>query len=390
MLNKELFLSDDEMLDLMRDRFLTSLVSRENHYKHRFKEICSYLKLNPYFTFPALALVESAGTFPEEKEKRKFLKELRDYLQKHECDTGNSVIFMDGEDRLGLLFSWVSRERIEVMHKRVNGAFSHPVNIGVGKPCSQLADVHLSYRQALAALQGKFYTGDGEVAYYNETTRYHHIDEYPADKEKELFERLTCARDMDEIEKAVDCFYGHILQDGPVDSKSIYELTIRLLLGIEQRVVADPEVASGYKKCEITAVVQMKTMHQVKTYVTGYLAVLREALMQNEKESQRSIIKKTLLYMEQECQHATLFNVAQKVYMTPTYLSSLFKINTGKTFIEQLTDIRINKAKEMLKSTHLKNYEVAEKVGYKDSRYFSQIFKRKVGLSPSEYRDSGA
>jgi two-component system response regulator YesN len=92
--------------------------------------------------------------------------------------------------------------------------------------------------------------------------------------------------------------------------------------------------------------------------------------------------------MEQECSQASLQNVAQQVYMTPTYLSLLFKLNTGKTFIEHLTDIRIEKAKDMLKSTHFKNYEVAEKVGYQDSRYFSQIFKKKVGLSPSEYRES--
>ncbi|MBW4839464.1 MAG: helix-turn-helix transcriptional regulator, partial [Paenibacillaceae bacterium] len=81
-------------------------------------------------------------------------------------------------------------------------------------------------------------------------------------------------------------------------------------------------------------------------------------------------------------------SVAQKVYMTPTYLSMLFRANTGKTFIEHLTDIRIDKAKDMLRTTHYKNYEVAEKVGYQDSRYFSQIFKKKVGVSPSEYRES--
>jgi YesN/AraC family two-component response regulator len=91
--------------------------------------------------------------------------------------------------------------------------------------------------------------------------------------------------------------------------------------------------------------------------------------------------------MEQECRDASLDKMARKVYMTPSYLSMLFKVNTGKTFIEQLTDIRIDKAKDMLKNTCMRNYEVAEQVGYQDSRYFSQLFKKRVGLSPSQYRE---
>ena len=102
------------------------------------------------------------------------------------------------------------------------------------------------------------------------------------------------------------------------------------------------------------------------------------------------MIKQTIEYMKRDFEGATLYNTAEKVHMTPTYLSALFKNSTGKTFIEQLTDIRIEKAKQMLKGTCLRNYEVAEKVGYKDPRYFSQIFKKKVGLSPSEYRESAA
>ncbi|MFE5317770.1 helix-turn-helix domain-containing protein [Paenibacillus sp. NPDC056579] len=388
MLNKERLFDEDEMLELMRERFLSSLVSRENYYKQRFKEICFYLKLNPYFNFPALALLEPARSSGEEWEKRKALKEIRDYLQRYEHGAGSIVIFTDSEERLGLLFSWVSRELIESINSKLNGVMPHPVHIGVGRPCSNLADVHLSYRQALAALQDKFYKSDGEVVYYNELIRYQPVGKYPVEKEKELLEFLKHAPSSGEIECAVERFYTHILQYGPVDSKSIYELTIRLLLGLEKRILTDLENVNVYKPCESTAVVQMKSMRQIKAYVTEQLSALREVLLQNEGESHRNIIKKTIQYMEQECQNATLYSVAQKVYMTPTYLSSLFKMNTGKTFIDQLTEIRITKAKEMLKCTHLKNYEVAEKVGYKDSRYFSQIFKKKVGLSPSEYRDS--
>jgi two-component system response regulator YesN len=386
MQSKGLFFQDDVILKLMRDRFLMDFISNKENSSYNLKENLSCLNLNPYFTFPTIALMQPAGSFKEEYEKRKYTEGIRDYLQHYVTD--GSLIFMDEEGRIGILFSWISTDLIEAIQLQLNQYFSHPVNIGVGKPCSQLADVHMSYHQALLALQDKFYKGIGKIVYYNELGKYEALSDYPAAKEKELFELIKSADASTEIEKAVDDFYQHILQNGLIDSKYIYELTIRLLVSMEKNVFSEPEKLGTYKSYEIMSVLKMETFQEIKHYVSEYFKSLREIIVQNEKESHRSIIKKTIQYMEQECQCATLYSVAQKVYLTPTYLSLLFKMNTGKTFIEQLTDIRMDKAKDMLKSTHLKNYEVAEKVGYQDSRYFSQIFKKKVGVSPSKYRES--
>lgn len=386
MQNQKRFFDDEEMLKLMRDRFLTGLVIKESPYKHRLQEALSSLHLNPYFTFPALALMEPVLDFAEENEKRMYMERLRDDVQRGE--TNGSAIFMDGDGRLCVLFSWVAKEGMEALGRRLSQQYAVAVNIGVGKPCGQLADIHHSYRQAQLALKDNFYKGAGEIVYYSELANYHSISIYPAEAEQDLFERLKYAGIPEQITAAVDAYFAAILQHGPVAPKSIYELTIRLLIGLEKRLAAERENVSACNRCDMLTVMEKKSIQEVKAFVAGHLTALKEGMLQSDRECTRSIIKKTIQYMEQECQHATLYSVAQKVYMTPTYLSSLFKTNTGKTFIDQLTEIRINKAKEMLKSTHLKNYEVAEKVGYKDSRYFSQIFKKKVGLSPSEYRES--
>lgn len=65
--------------------------------------------------------------------------------------------------------------------------------------------------------------------------------------------------------------------------------------------------------------------------------------------------------------------------------SSIFKEETGKTFMEMLTSIRMEKAKQLLRQTSLKNYEIAEKVGFTDPHYFSVAFKKMTGMSPKEY-----
>jgi two-component system response regulator YesN len=384
MQNQEILFEDNVILKLMKNYYLMDLVSNEGDSQHNLKQHLSNLNLNPSFTFPALAVVNPSCSFLDEHEKRKYMEQIVDYLQGIVGD--RSVVFKDDEGRVGILFSWISKDFIEAIHNDLNNQFSHPVNIGVGKPCNRLTDVHHSYHQALSALQGKFYKGLGQIVYYSELGEYRELHNYPVAKETELFELIKSIEDCAEIKKAVDDFYQHILQNGLIDSNYIYELTIRLLLGMEKRLLSKLEDVSAYNRFRIMSIVEMETLHEIKEYVSEHLKKFHEVIIQND--NRRSIIKKTIQYMEQECHKISLYSVAQKVFVTPTYLSSLFKMNTGKTFIEQLTDIRIEKAKDLLKNTHLKNYEVAEMVGYKDSRYFSQIFKKRVGVTPSGYRET--
>lgn len=79
--------------------------------------------------------------------------------------------------------------------------------------------------------------------------------------------------------------------------------------------------------------------------------------------------------------------LAEKVYLTPTYLSWLFKRQMGKTIGEYLTSVRMEQAKELLRDQQFKLYHVAEQVGYEDAGYFGKIFKKQTGLTPSEYRE---
>lgn len=386
MLKEGLLFEEDVILTWMRDRFLQDLVSGSRSAKADLKEGLSRLRLNPYYTFPAIALLEPSAHFQDEHEKLVYVEKMRDYLQKQLSD--GSVVFMDEEGRVALLFSWMSKDMLESVSAKVRGFLHDPVNIGVGKPCSHLSDIHHSYRQAAKALRHKFYRGTGQIICYSELGDYETLEHYPDEREKKLFDAFKAAETSAEVEEAVNEFYKSVVHRGPVACQSMYDLTVRLLIGLERRAVAESENIGAYEPFDVMTVIRLETLEELKQYVIRFLVCMKEVISHNQKESHRSIIKKTILHMEQECQYASLQSVAQKVYMTPTYLSLLFKTNTGKTFIEHLTDIRINKAKDMLKSTHYKNYEVAERVGYQDPRYFSQIFKKKVGLSPSEYRES--
>lgn len=82
--------------------------------------------------------------------------------------------------------------------------------------------------------------------------------------------------------------------------------------------------------------------------------------------------------------------VASWLKITPSYFSYIFKQSTGKGFTEYMNEMRMEQAKELLATTHDKVFEIADKVGYKEYKYFVSVFKTYTGMTPKEYRGLSA
>ena len=79
-------------------------------------------------------------------------------------------------------------------------------------------------------------------------------------------------------------------------------------------------------------------------------------------------------------------DVAHRFNLSPSHFSTVFRQHAGKTFRVYLSNLRIDKAKELLKTTNMKSAEVAYRCGYSDPHYFSSVFKKKTGQTPLKYR----
>jgi two-component system response regulator YesN len=108
------------------------------------------------------------------------------------------------------------------------------------------------------------------------------------------------------------------------------------------------------------------------------------------REDSNAAIKKAKEYIADNygCDELSLSSVAAAVNLSPTYFSSIFKKDVGTNFIDYLTQIRLDKAKELLCCTAMQVSEIAYKIGFKDYRYFSQIFKKYTGQTPREFKSS--
>ncbi|WP_332695980.1 response regulator transcription factor [Halalkalibacter lacteus] len=120
--------------------------------------------------------------------------------------------------------------------------------------------------------------------------------------------------------------------------------------------------------------------------------MISEEDIKNEYQSKYSpdaAIKKAKSYLKENfTKEIGIESVSEEVDLSISYFSVLFKQKTGVTFLEYVTNLRIEHACLLLKTTDLKTYEIANMVGYSDQRYFSQVFKKRLHVTPSQFRRS--
>lgn len=131
-----------------------------------------------------------------------------------------------------------------------------------------------------------------------------------------------------------------------------------------------------------------KNMESAIAYAKKMISQAIEIRDQNSGNKNRSILKTAVdfidsHYMDEEISLNAVANVAN---VSSNHFSALFSQNMGQTFIEYLTTLRMNKAKELLRCTGMRSSEIAGEIGYKDAHYFSYLFKKTQGMTPSDYR----
>ncbi|HIU77458.1 MAG TPA: response regulator [Candidatus Pelethocola excrementipullorum] len=151
-------------------------------------------------------------------------------------------------------------------------------------------------------------------------------------------------------------------------------------------------------QCELLEILEnvvreVEKKHQIQVALESY-AYLEEKLpplklfTKGKGTSHGRYVDAAVAYMDKNCaSELTVKDVAEELSISDSYLGKLIKNKTGFTFLELLTTIRISRAIELMEEEEaFKVYEIAVAVGYKDPRHFSDVFKKVVGVSPSEYR----
>lgn len=132
----------------------------------------------------------------------------------------------------------------------------------------------------------------------------------------------------------------------------------------------------------------VKSMNEMRSIFIDVFRRVEYYKKQKNITARQKILSDIQQYIKENLSRPIMLNeIGEQVKLTPSYISSLFKEEMGITITDYITDLRIEKAKMLLKDSHLKISELAKKVGYEEQRYFSQVFKKKTGITPKEFRN---
>lgn len=268
--------------------------------------------------------------------------------------------------------------------------FDHSITIGIGGLYDDSEQIVNSYQEAIEALEYKIFFGKGNIIYIGDVAinKKQNKYNYPFEQENKIITALKIG-DVENIEKYIGEFTTYYLDNNNTFPEEFKRACIQLIYYIFRNLIywnysIDIAINSIEEKIK-----RAKSHQKVEKYMKRYINNIASKIIQKKESEYNHVVKKVCEYIEEKySQNINLEDIANSVYLTSNYLSNLFKEETGKTIMNYLTEIRLKKAKKLLLNTEYKVFEVAEKVGYKDARYFSQVFKKNVGITPTTFRNN--
>ena len=275
-----------------------------------------------------------------------------------------------------------ARELVRTLRKKTDISFR--VGVGGVKPLRELGD---SYREALNALIAT----TGSVAHVDDLViGCDYEDDYPKSMEKPLFEAIAKG-DLNETKVMADKYADWMCQravDGDLMSMRLKALEFALYA--EHLAYQNGGQTYHYsgRKDYLPQIMELETKEEIRKWFTGKIMNACRNVQNKREERSSDIIRNAKKYIEDHYdKDISLDDVSRVVNISPYYFSKVFKEESGLNFIEYLTNIRIDKAKELLENSNLSIKEICVSCGYTDPNYFSRSFKKNVGVTPTEYKE---
>ncbi len=393
--------SVEDAIPFIQMSFVYDLISGNIKEMEHFQERSRFLGMN---IDPGVVLVIDVDNFKQLTSSDSELEKqmIKQKIYKLICSVAGDYALVTpfGSDNLIVLLGFAEESEEEIksnaqkiavdIQECIAQAMNISITIGIGRYYSDPREIHKSYLEALHAQQQRFYLGDSQIIHvedvpYLTTGPFN----YPFHYERNVLDKVRCG-DRKQAKEAL-----HELLDGIFASKANMD-TIKAC-GLELLIVLSRSAVEGGANVEHLTLLNLNCINHLhecnnKTQVEAWMFASLDHFMDNMLENRSSmnlrVINKACDYiMKNYHKNISLEEVAQTVHLSPFYFSRLFKQEKGFNFVDFLTKVRIEKAKQMLQNPDLTAVRIAAEVGYQDASYFSRVFRQTMGMTPNQYRN---
>lgn len=282
---------------------------------------------------------------------------------------------------------------INELHQSIIKHYNILSAIGVSNPFSDLKNTHEAYQSSISALHYAFVSEDGGIIYIGDFEPRNAIM-FLYDEARELrLQSIIKAGDIPTLDEFADEIFKEIsdkkatLADCQICILGIFSDILKLA----KTVMPDYEANIPGSLDFISEMYKKESLDEMKTWFSTVCKQIAEAIGTNRKDSSGILANEAYDYLKLNYSDPgiSLKSVSERLFISPGYLSTAFKKETGETFSDCLIRLRMENAMELLQASGLKIFEISGRVGYTDQHYFSYCFKKYYGQSPNETRSKG-
>lgn len=266
------------------------------------------------------------------------------------------------------------------------------ISAGIGYVYDDPSEMRFSYRSAQNALDYRFILGTGKAIYIDDVEPDNSIHLQLDEQEERVMLNAIKISSEEEITETIDNLFKKF-QDLllPFNQYRIYLMEIMTsILKLVQNYNLDINEIFGENFNCYSYLEAFDSIDEVKKWITNKAIKINDYIKKERINSSMLLIEKAKQYIKESYSDSdvSVEKLCSKLHVSPTYFSTIFKKETGENFVNYLTTVRLEEAVKLLNTTDDKTYMIAEKVGYPEANYFSYVFKKKFGVSPSKYRKS--
>lgn len=271
------------------------------------------------------------------------------------------------------------------------------VSIGIGSIVKNYLHIKMSYNDAYTALNYKFYTGTNSILSITDINNLSGIHSNSIKPETyNLYEvennLLSCMKlgDREGVTEVIENLFNKFTSCNMPPVDYVQSLCVEIICSTSRALYEVDETLENivFSQANILEVIY-KTENIFDLKKNMFSIFDKIAIYFSNKHNQKNgkVISRIKEIIEKRYnENLSTSKLSEEIYLTPNYLSQIFKQATGETITEYITNTRIERAKELLKTTDFKILEIAEMVGFDNPHYFSTAFRKHTGIHPQKFR----
>lgn len=263
---------------------------------------------------------------------------------------------------------------------------NYPHFISLGKSVNSAAKLYESYNSAIILMHSSFFYHYNAVL-YNELESITNTTTIPSELVSNFSDALL-QRNYSKVQSILKKLQDILIKNRSILVNHVKDVYYKLFLALNESANSfHISISADSTESILDYVSKSSTIFELHSMLENKIESFFKSFDDENRDNSTIFLIKEYISQNYQNENLSIKDISDHVFLSSSYVCTVFKNETGKTLNQYLTDFRIERAKKLLMDSRYKITDISAKVGYNDGNYFGKSFKKIVGLSPSEFRE---